>query len=175
MFTTIAIETLLALIVFFAGGLFWQLQKRARFLAEAIRSGPLLSQVISHEPLEKASPLIAPFAEKKLTYALNVQIVIDADNASQRRTKLMFVVVVAGAFIGSYFLGWLCFIITTIVFLLSALSPLSPSARSNAFQHILALALILHRWRAENPQECDEWIQRVPSLGPIYSAVKLAR
>ena len=63
----IAIEIVLGLITFFAGGLFWQLRKRARFLAEAIRSHPLLNEFISRQTLESASPMVTPFAEKKLT------------------------------------------------------------------------------------------------------------
>jgi hypothetical protein len=173
MIARIAIEIVLGLITFFAGGLFWQLRKRARFLAEAVRSQPLLNEFISRQTLESASPMVTPFAEKKLTYALNVQLVVDADAASQRRTMLMFVFVLAATFVGSYFLGLTYLAINIVLFFFSALSPISPSARSNALQHVLALALILHRWRTENPRECDEWVARVPSLAPIYNAVRL--
>jgi hypothetical protein len=168
----IAVEILLGLITFFAGGLYWQLRKRAKFLAEAITCQPLLDQFISRETLEGASPMVTPFAEKKVTYALNVQLVVDADTASQRRTTFIFVLVLAATLIVSYFLGMVYLGINIVLFFISAFSPISPSARSNALQHILALALILHRWRAENPAECDEWVARVPSLGPIYDAVR---
>jgi len=173
MIARIAVEIVLGLITFFAGGLFWQLRKRARFLAGAIRSEPLLNEFISRETLQSASPMVTPFAEKKLTYALNVQLVVDADAASQRRTMCILVLILTAAFVGSYFLGIIYLAINVALFFISALSPISPSARSNALQHILALALILYRWRAENPLECDEWVARVPSLGPIYNAVKL--
>ena len=175
MIARIAVEIVLAIITFFAGGLFWQLRKRARFLAEAIRSEPLLNQFISRETLDSASPMVTPFAEKKVTYALNVQLVVDADAASQRRTMFMFVLILAATFVGSYFLGVTFLVINLVLFFLSAFSPISPSARSNALQHILALALILHRWRTENPRECDEWVARVPSLAPIYNAVRLVQ
>jgi hypothetical protein len=176
MLAAIIIEIVLALIVLFAGGLFWQLRKRARFLAAAIRSDDLLRHLITREALEKESPDLAPFAEKKLpTYALHVQIVVDADRLSQNRTTLIFAALIVAALVGSYFLGWTYPLINIALFCLSAFSPLSPSARSNAFQHIFSLALILKQWRAENPQECDQWVQLVPSLGPIYNAVKLVR
>jgi len=173
MIARIAVEVVLGLITFFAGGLFWQLRKRARFLAEAIRSQPLLDQFISRETLESASPMVTPFAEKQLTYALNVQYVVDADAASQRRTMFMLIFVLVAALVGSDFLGIVYLAINIVVFFISASSPISPSARSNALQHILALALILHRWRTENPRECDEWVARVPSLAPIYNAVRV--
>jgi hypothetical protein len=175
MIARIAVEIVLGFITFFAGGLFWQLRKRARFLAEAIRSDPLLQQFISRETLDSASPMVTPFAEKKITYALNVQCVVDADAASQRRTMFMFVLILMAALVGSYLLGVAFLAINLVFFFLSAVSPISPSARSNALQHVLALALILHRWHTENPRECDEWVARVPSLAPIYNAVRLVQ
>src|SRR5437773_9613108 len=155
MIARIAIEIVLGLVTFFAGGLFWQLRKRARFLADAIRNEPLLSQFISRETLESASPMVTPFAEKKVTYALNVQLVVDADAASQRRTMFIFVLILAATLVGSYFLGIAYLAINLALLFFSAFSPISPSARSNALQHVLALALILYRWRTENPHECD--------------------
>jgi hypothetical protein len=173
MIDKILIEVILALLIFFAGGLFWQLRKRAKFLRAIIGNESFLSQFISRSALDNASPMITPFAEKKLTYALNVQLVIDADIASQRRTTVMFLVVIIAALVGSWFLGPVYFLVTLALFFFSAASPIFESTRSNALQHVLALALILDRWRAENPHECDEWIQRVPSLRPVYNAVKV--
>jgi uncharacterized membrane protein YwzB len=175
MIVRIAIEIALGLITFIAGGLFWQLRKRARFLAEAIHSEPLLQQFISRQTLDTASPMVTPLAEKKITYALNIQLVVDADAVSQRRTMFIFVFILTATLVGSYFLGVWFLAINVVLLFLSAFSPISPSARSNALQHILALALILHRWRAENPRECDEWVARVPSLEPIYNAVRLVQ
>jgi hypothetical protein len=172
MIAKILIEIVLALIVFFAGGLFWQLRKRAKFLRSIIGSEPFLAQFISRSTLDNASPMVTPFAEKKLTYALNVQLVIDADMASQRRTTFMFLAVIIAAVFSSWFLGPIYFVVNILVFFFSAASSISESARSNALQHVLAIALILDRWRAENSLECDEWIQKVPSLQPIYNAVK---
>jgi hypothetical protein len=173
MIAKILIEIILALVTFFAGSLFWQLCKRARFLGAVIGNEPFLTQFISRSALENASPMITPFAEKKLTYALNVQLVIDADIASQRRTTIMFLVVILAALAGSWLLGPVYFVVSLVLFFFSAASPIFESTRSNALQHVLALALILHRWHQENPLECDEWIQRVPSLRPVYNAVRI--
>jgi hypothetical protein len=133
---------------------------------------PFLSQFISRGALDNASPMVTPFAEKKVTYALNVQLVIDADIASQHRTTIIFLLIIILALIGSCFLGPVYFAVNLLLFFFSTATPISESARSNALQHVLALALILHRWRAENPIECEEWIQKVPTLRPVYNAVK---
>lgn len=173
MITKILIEVVLGLIVFFSGGLFWQLRKRAQFLAHVIGNEPFLAQIISRGALDNASPMITPFAEKRVTYALNVKMVIDADIESQRRTKLIFVAILVATITGSWFVSPLCLLINIFVFFLSGATSISPSAQSNAVQHILAIALILDRWRAENLGECDEWIQQVPNLQPIYNVVKI--
>jgi hypothetical protein len=171
----ILIEIALAVIIFFAGGLFWQLRKRAKFLRAVIGSESFLVKFISRSALDTASPMITPFADKKLTYGLNVRLIIDADIASQRRPMIIFVLVIVAALVGSWFLGVVYFVVSLMLFFVSSASPISDSARSNALQHILAIALILDRWHAENSPECDEWIQRVPSLRPIYNAVKATK
>ena len=176
MITKIVIEVVLVIITFFAGGLFWHLQRRGKYLAQIICNEPFLSQFVSRDALESASPMITPFAEKnQVGYFLNIKLVIDADRISQRRTKLIFLAILAAAFTGSYFLGVPYLAVSIVIFFLSGLGPLSPSVQSSALQHVLAIALILDRWRTENTAECEQWIEQARSLRPLYNAVKAAQ
>ena len=176
MIIDLIIEVITAIITLMAGSLFWQILKREKFLARAIHDGRFLSQIISPSSLDNPSPLVAPYMQRlPAGYFLNIQIVIAADTKSLRQSKVIFGCVAAAALVGSYFLGVPYLIINAIVFFLSALARVSQSARANAEQQILTLALILDRWRSENITECEEWIKQAWSLRPLYDAVKEAR
>jgi hypothetical protein len=60
------------------------------------------------------------------------------------------------------------------LFFLTALVPISSSARMNATDHILTIGVILHQWRLAKPADCDRWIDDAWSLRPLYDAVKKA-
>ncbi|HEY6803522.1 MAG TPA: hypothetical protein VI306_08090 [Pyrinomonadaceae bacterium] len=100
---------------------------------------------------------------------------MDADKASQQKPSVFFALILGGILVASYFLGMAYLIVNLVLFGFSALGSISQSARNNALEHIMTIAIILDRWRSENPSECDEWIKQTWSLGPIYEAVQKAR
>jgi hypothetical protein len=176
MIIRISAEIFLAIVAFLIGGVFWQFQKRRRFLKQVVANELFLSQFITRSTLEAASPMITPFAEKnEMGYLLNVKVVIDADRISQRRVMLTFGVVLLAILLGSYMFGLAYLAINVVVVFLSALSPILQSTQSNALEHVLAIALILHKWHAENASECERWIEHAYTLRPLYSAVKRAQ
>lgn len=176
MVTNLIVEAIVAIITVMAGSLFWQLFKREKFLLRAIHDGPYLSQLISTSTLDNPSPLVAPYIERLPPgYFLNIQLVMASDRKAIRQNKVMFGCLAAAALVGSYFLGVPYLIINAIVFFLSALARVSQSARANAAQQLLTLAIILDRWHLENGIECEDWIKQAWSLRPLYDAVKHAR
>lgn len=172
----IIIEIVLALVIFFAAQAIWQIRKREKFLKHVVCNPPFLESMISRERLVNPPERISIFAQKnEVGYILNMKCVVDADKASQRRAAMIFAVVVAAILIGSYFLGVFYLLINLVLLCLAASIPISRSAQSNALEHVFTIALILHKWRLENPSECDEWIAYAKSLRPIYEAVKKAQ
>jgi hypothetical protein len=172
----IIIEIVLAVAMLFAASTFWQLRKRARFLKEAMCSPPFLESLISREELTSPPPRALAFAQmNEVGYVLNIKCVVDADRASQRRVTLFHAVAVAVIFVGSYFLGPVYLAINVVLFFLTAVDPISPSAKTNAMEHIFTIGLILHKWRLDNATECDQWIEHAWSLRPLYEAVRKAQ
>jgi len=172
----IAIEIGLAIATFFAGNPFWELRKRAKFLRQVIYNEPFLESFISRQMLANPSPLIAPFVEKnEIGWFLNIKCVMDADRTSQRRPAIFFALVLLSIFAASYFLGIPYLAINLVIFALLAFGSISQSAQTNALQHVLAIAIILDKWRLENPLQCEEWLEKAWSLRFLYKAVKNAR
>jgi hypothetical protein len=155
---------------------FWGLRKREKFLKQVISNEGFLEGFISRPILESASPMITPFAKKnEIGWVFNIKCVIDADRSSQRRTAGIAMLVLAAILTASWFLGIIYLAVNVIVFFLCALGSISQSARDNALQHVLAIALVLDKWRSENVSECEEWLGQASSLRPCYNAVKNAR
>lgn len=172
----LSIEVILAIITLVAGSFFWQIPKREKFLMRTIHDGQFLSQLISARALDDPSPRVTAFTKRlPQGYALNIQMVISSDQQSLRISKIILGSVAIAAFVGSYFLGVPYLVLNLVVFLLPALAGVSRQARANAAQQILALAVILDRWRVENSTECEEWVKQAWSLRPLYDAVKDAR
>jgi hypothetical protein len=169
----IIIEIVLAAVTLFAGQTFWQLRKRARFLRRAIHTPWFLETLISRERLANPPSRVAVFAQKnEVGYSLNIKCIVDADRASQRRVTLFFTMAIAAIFIGSYFLGASYLVINVVLFFLTALIPISQSAQFSATEHVFTIALILHKWRLDNPSECDQFIEYTSSLRPLYEQIK---
>jgi hypothetical protein len=173
----IGIELVLVVAIFFIGGTFWQLQKGRTFLRRAIRDPKLLASLISLDTLSCPPPRVAFFAQKnEIGYFLNIGIVINSDEKSQRLPKAISCVLLGCLFVGSYFLGWPFLAANLVLFPLLSFAGLSESGRLNALEQVLTLAVILHRWHGENPGECDQWVrQGQGSLRTLYEAVKAVR
>jgi hypothetical protein len=172
----LGLELVLGVAVLFAGTTFWQLHKREKFLQRTIREPKSLRPPLSLHTLSDPPAQVAIFAQKsEMGYPLNIKVVIEADRRSQRYPKLISVTVLVFLLAASYFLGAVFLVVNSLLFLLLSLGGLTQSARLNASQQVLALAVILYRWRTEDPVRCDEWVQKAPSLHPLYEAVRAAR
>lgn len=170
MITRVAVELGLMVATFFVANTFWQISKRARFLRRVIADESFLGQFICRRALEDAyaSPLIAPFAEKNAVgYFLHLKVLMDADDRSQQRVRVVTRVVLVAILIASWLVGLPYLVITITVFLLCAAVPIAESAKSNALQQVLAIALILYKWREENAVACEHWIRTGELLGDV--------
>ncbi|MBZ5555052.1 MAG: hypothetical protein LAO21_20240 [Acidobacteriia bacterium] len=170
----IIIETFLAIASFWMGSLFWQLMKRSKFLKSIVCDQPFLEALISQNNLESPPQRLIPYALKNdVGYFVNMMAIIESDRISQQRTKRITGLLLLVIFIASYFLGDLYLFINITIFLLLFWVPVAQSTKFNAIEHVLALALILHRWRRENEAQCNQWVEEVRSLHPLYNAVKI--
>jgi hypothetical protein len=173
MITNIVIEVVIALVVLFVSNSFWQLVKRDRFLKNLIRFSPFLEELISKGSLNDPNPKFTVFAEKnQLGYAINVSCAIESDRKTIKRLEITFGLVGLIATIGSYALGPIFFIINCVLFILPVFAPVAQSAQRSAIDHIMEMAVILYRWRSDNPTECDNFISKASSLQSLYDAIK---
>jgi hypothetical protein len=176
MIVHIIIEVVLGIVMLYTGQTVWQLYKRERFLKVAIRTPEFLESLISEESLGNPPPRLMAFTQKQqIGYVLNIKCAVDADKISIRRLAIPFGVAVAAILVGSYFIGPVFLAINVLIFILTALIPLDPSARSTATDFILTIGLILHIWRLEDAKQCDEFIAEAWSLRPLYEAVSKAQ
>ena len=72
-------------------------------------------------------------------------------------------------------MGIVYFIINLVVSFVPSFGFLSRSAQGSAVQHILALGLILDKWRSDNAAECEDWVEESEGLRLLYNAVKNAQ
>jgi hypothetical protein len=168
-------ELALLVITFVAGGAWWQLLKRGKLLRKIVRDEALLNRTISKAFLTNPPSQIQPYLRKnEIGYVLNIDVVLKADQSSQRIPKIAATVVTVLVFICSYFVASTFLWINVGVFLLMGLMPITDSASHNASEQVLTLAAILHKWRAEDAAECDAFVTQAHSLQRLYEAVKQA-
>lgn len=90
MLLQILAEVMLFVITFAAGGTWWQLRKRARFVRKIIKDEILLNGVISKDALANPPAQILPYIQKnKIGYFMNIDVVLRADQTSQRIPKVL--------------------------------------------------------------------------------------
>lgn len=166
-------EIALAVLTVFVASIFWQLVKRKSYLRQAVGNKAILDACISHDVLVNPPARLEPYFEKnEIGYFVNIDSVVKADQASQQRIKIVAVVILILVFIGSFYLGYQYLAINVALLLLLGFSRISESAKANALEQILTIAIILHRWRIENPVECDEWVGKADTLKELYGTVK---
>lgn len=175
MITHVAIEIVLAVTILFASSSFWQLTKRDIYLKEIIRNKSLLENLIIRSNLDAPNPIDAVFAEKnEIGYILKLQCVTKSDQQTIKRLKIIFGLIGIVVTIASGALGSTYFIVNCVLLTLPAFFPIMQSAQRSAIDHIMEIAVILHRWRSENPMECDNFISNTTSLQPLYNTIKNA-
>ena len=172
---TIVGELVLAALTFFLGGTLWQLRKRKVFLRSASVSQPFLDRFISRDALSNPPSQIEPYlAKNEVGYFLSIATVINADRHSQRLPGSIALGLLLLVLLGSLYLGYLSLAINVALICFLGFQPLSDAAKRNACEHILTLAVILYRCRAEDRAECDKWVGHVSALGNLYNAVAAA-
>jgi len=173
MITNIMIEVVIAIVILFVSNSFWQLIKRDRFLRNLIRFSPFLEELILKGSLNDPSPKFAVHAEKnQLGYAINISCAIESDRKTIKRLEIIFSLVGITATVASYALGHIFLILNSVLFILPVFFPIAQSAQRSAIDHIMEIAVILYRWRSDNRNECDNFINNASSLQPLYNAIK---
>lgn len=167
----LALEILLGIASLFLGSMWWGLLKRDAYLKRAVQDETVLNG-LTRELLEAPPARIAIWGEKcKFGYARNLQVLVEADKQALRIPKLLHGVPLVLLLVGSYFLGWTVFAANLGLVCLAALPRVPDSAKANTLEQVASIAVILYRWNAENPAECDAFIQKAYSLSKLYSAV----
>lgn len=171
----VLVELALAAGTFVAGGLWWQLRKRAKFLRHALSNQRLLDFFITKEILVNPPSQIWPYTLKNsIGYFVNIGTVVDADRSSQRVTKIIASVCLLLIFGFSSYVGYPYIAINFGLFCLVGFVPMTQPAKGNAVEQIVTLAVILYRWRTENLVECENWVAQAHSLQKLYGAVQKA-
>lgn len=168
-------ELALAAGTFIAGGLWWQLRKRAKFLRHVLSNQSFLDFFITREILVNPPAQIWPYTQKNpIGYFVNIDVVVKADRSSQRVTKIISLVCLLLIFGFSLYLGYAYMAINFGLFCLVGFMPMTQPAKGNAVEQIVTLAVILYRWRTENSAECDNWVAQGRSLQKLYGSVQKA-
>jgi uncharacterized membrane protein YwzB len=169
----ILLELIILVALFFLGDSFWQLIKRDKFMRDAVNNKQLLDNFITKELFLNPPARVALYAKKnEIGWFMNIHVLLKSDRSTQTKMKTILIIIVLVLLAGSYILGWAFFAINSICFMLMTLFPISNSAKINALENILCLALILHHWRSENALECDQWIEQGRSLHKVYNSIK---
>jgi hypothetical protein len=169
----IVFKVILAIIIFYAGKMTWQVFKRGRFLKKISNSRAEMSAFISIETLDAFSQKNPKYVLKgPKGYVGNISLLIDIDLATQRRLKLLFGSITILALIISAYVGSVLILINVSLFLLTGIYPLTEAGRRNAFDLVVTLGAILYTWRQENQKECDEWIEQASSLKELYALIQ---
>lgn len=175
MIVHLLVEFVLAAATLFLGSVWWQLRKRAKFLRQTMSNQSFLDAFISNETLVNPPSQIEPYLRKNsIGYFVNIDVVLKADHSSQRVPKVISSVCLLLVLSASLYLGCAYLAINLGLLALLGFVPLNESAKFNALEQIVTLAVILYRWREENPRECDDWITQARSLQKLYAAVQKA-
>lgn len=175
MIVHIIAELVLATATLFLSGVWWQLRKRAKFLRQTISNQSYLDAFISKETLVNPPSRIEPYLQKNsIGYFINIDVVIRADHSSQRVPKIASSICLLLILGISLYLGYIYLAINLGLLFLLGFSPINESAKWNALEQIVTLAVILYRWRTENSIECDNWVAQARSLQKLYGAVQKA-
>jgi hypothetical protein len=165
-------ETVLAAVTVFLGTNWWQLHKREGFLRRALSKPLYLEGLISRDSLVNPPTRLQPYFQRnEIGYFINIDIVIKADLRSQHLPWVLISGILLLILIGSFYQGYVYFTINLTLLLLLGFAPLGEPAQSNADEHLLTMAVILYRWRSEDPAGCDEWVARAHSLKNLYRVV----
>jgi hypothetical protein len=183
LYAILAVATIPAVIML--SNLFWQGLREARGIVMVQRSTESLQRILTSELLNAPPEDVARFAEPLAGgYALNMRLFRQADQEAHRRGRVILrptlaVLVLGSGLVGFLSVGWLgvalplvnLFIVHT-TFVGSTRGSVDDETISRAAQHVQIVAVILHRWYQQNPQEVEEWLQDKPQLGPMWHRVR---
>ncbi len=173
MMLQIIAEIVLAIATYVIARQFWACIKRDKYLRQVMSNESHLESFISRDVLENPSPMMALFAQpNEVGYFINIKAVSVADRASTRRIKGFSAVALIAVAVASYFVDPTYVIFNTVALFLAWLGPLSQPAQTSALHHVLALALIFHKWHMKDPAECEHFFEQALALRPLYNVVK---
>jgi hypothetical protein len=103
---------------------------------------------------------------------MNISCVCESDRKTIKRFEIVFGLIGITATVVSYALDPFFLVFNCVLFVLPVFIPIAQSAQRSAIDHIMEIAVILYRWRSDNPIECDKFINSASSLQPLYNAIK---
>jgi len=173
MILKIIAEIVLAIATYVFARQFWACIKREKYLRQVLSNESQLENFITRDVLENPSPLVALFAQpNEVGYFINIRAISMADRASTRRIKGFSAIGLIAIAVASHLVDSTYIIFNTIALLLAWVGPLSQPAQTSALQHVLALALIFHKWHMKDPTECKQFFEQALALRPLYNVVK---
>lgn len=171
----IIFEIIFAVVILLLGRHLWDCYKRDKFLGQVIVDESFLTGSISRNllELENPPPKIALFVDRSpLGYSFNVEAHLKADRIALRRVKTICIVVLITVVIASYYMGASYLVANIFLLLLIGFAPVSEQAKASALEHVLIVAIILHKWHRENPEECEVFVEEARVLRLLYNVVK---
>jgi hypothetical protein len=180
-------RTLLGVVTVLASGwfafVFFQVRRRRAFLSVARHDLPALRRAITQRVLQNPSEKTARFlARDPLGWPISI---LRVETANHNATLAMLYVSglpLVALLIVSGIVGWRWLLATLAVAIVASVIPLTDRWKQISFDHLVVIATILHQWRGEGREECenwvrqgsDNWIQTTYSLGALYQIVKSA-
>lgn len=166
-------EIVLAIATYVIARQFWACFKRDKYLKQVLSNESHLRGFVSREVLENPSPLMTYFAQPNdVGYFINIKVISVADRTATLRIKVFCTAGLLAIATISYFVAAILLILNTVVLFLAALGPLSEPAKRSALHHVLALALIFHKWHIKTPTECEHFFDQAIALRPLYNVVR---
>jgi hypothetical protein len=169
----IGIEIVFVLVLNFSAMGFWQSVATRRVFSKSLADQDFLDRVISALNDEK------PFTERARDlrmlqggWANNLAAVLQVQTESLSRARSLHLIIALAVLIGSYFLGIVYLCINVGIFFLLGLFGRTRSSVRIAYRDTVALAVILYRWRHENPKEHASFMESGWTLRELNGAVE---
>jgi len=174
MVVKIVVEVLLVCVILISGSTWWVLKKRDKLLDTMIEDKGYLERVLTPELLEQVAaghPLVGG-AVGEIGHEVNLRVVEASDRKAQMRLRQISLAFSLLAVFGSFWLGVWFMVANTLLFFLSAATPLGKSGTKNALDHLLTIAAILREWSKQDDAEGSKWVSEEKRYQMIYSIVR---
>jgi len=168
----VAIEIVIAGILFVAAMWFWQSVKSRGYLKKCCQDEALLNRFLSElndqKPFSQRTSQLQAFEGN---WALNMLLRTRVSRGAFGAMKTMTLVVCLALIGLSYFLGLIFLAINVAIFLLWGIPGAFGAAANAALQDILSMASIAYRWKREDPLSYQEFLAQAYGLHKIDAAL----